>query len=1420
VGQGGGKSLGLTGNFSPAASGRAFTVSFWAKTQQGYGADGGEAWISISLPSSGGNTTVKIPDTQGAWAFVSVPAFTPCASGASSPCPVSLELYTQKASTWVLIDDIQFLPVDALSSVNAYDPRFGLVTAAMTNQSSTRRTLFDDSQVPVAEIGPVESPTELLALWQVRDDPSGQLTSQQLNQVSRVRSREAGGYEPFTDDWKSRWQATSPEKWSVSGRALNHVGSGSDTCTWLGYGQQLNYGVRVQVLPPAGSAAPAGKVGIKIGNLEVSWEPATEPGTGYWYLGQTKLTNSFGKGTFSYDTDWMFAVVDSRVLFWAGGRLIIDSTPQISSPGVLVLEAATDVSFTGLVTFVEPIVDVVFKDGVGNDRQVQQMADGLNVVVAQFVYDGLLRPAIRSKASTIPMSAVGPLFVYQGAYLTNGGPSGTLWKTGTAEGDINTYWPGDGGYPFSREQYEASPLGRITAVGKPGESFSLAGHPTRFAYGCSTDQRYRTTTLTDPNGVSTVTTMDRAGNVVSRKAGPTQVGGTDYAVTSYSHTYSSSGQTNQVLLPRSGTTITEQIDFLGRLVLRQASDSGVTRFIHDRLGRLSYVLYAEGLGAAGQNTDRSLYWTYDALDRVTEAGTVDAAWSSLPSLPAGGATPPGPTVVRKRNSYFGAGTADIGRLQQTVTYQPGATSADVTLRYTYAVTGNVTSVVQSTTAGSVSHTGTVQYTYDNLGNTTRMVYPTRTPLPVNYRYNRRGLVSMIGNDVSPAIYASYSYNADSSIHKESLGFRGSSNVNQTYTYNSPGWVNTVSYNYFAGTVLYDTPQGGYREARYFDGTIQATSARGLYANAPPGYTYKNAYDPLGQLQFAENNISTDWGVGIGKGIQYDLNGNIQALNRGNLNLTYNYGTNSDRVSKVELYDAMSHQGSAIDFSYSPSGQVTSATPNLSRLTYDPFQRLTSTLQVAAPEAATLSFRYGSAGERVSKAHQSGGKTTTTIYVHGLEDTPLLHSITGPDGTVTEKAFIRSPNGLIAMITGDKTCYVVRDHQGSTRVVFDQNGTVLAAFDYLPFGQIMRASGDMTLVPYLYTGQEWDAFDPAGKVGLYNYRARLYDPILGRFYDTDPAFQFASPYVYVGNNPFNFADPTGMFWKEILGTLAVVGASIAALVLLPETAALGGVLLIWGGFSTFSVIGGTYAMIKGGSPNDVAEASLSFGIAGALAAAGLVLGPVVGMSLKSIGIAEFFGVLNAFSMAPSDASAADMGYYLAAGIAVSFAAETIGSVAAARLGGLPVSRSTLGGLLDTTRHGGLWNTLTRSTALETAIDASTAVRTTQKGIAGVLSGGLNYGLRSAARGDSVGRIVDETLVGAIVYGAGSAFSGLLGGRNGLVGRGRLSLSRVVSDERLDFGIKWLSEKAFKQIVVMGLDPRIRESRFAMVSRVLG
>ena len=60
--------------------------------------------------------------------------------------------------------------------------------------------------------------------------------------------------------------------------------------------------------------------------------------------------------------------------------------------------------------------------------------------------------------------------------------------------------------------------------------------------------------------------------------------------------------------------------------------------------------------------------------------------------------------------------------------------------------------------------------------------------------------------------------------------------------------------------------------------------------------------------------------------------------------------------------------------------------------------------------------------------------------------------------------------------------------------------------------------------FQYTGQAW-----IGELGLYHYKARFYSPFLGRFMQTDPIGYGGGTniYAYVGNDPVNFSDPSGL-----------------------------------------------------------------------------------------------------------------------------------------------------------------------------------------------------------------------------------------------------------------------------------------------------
>ena len=87
-------------------------------------------------------------------------------------------------------------------------------------------------------------------------------------------------------------------------------------------------------------------------------------------------------------------------------------------------------------------------------------------------------------------------------------------------------------------------------------------------------------------------------------------------------------------------------------------------------------------------------------------------------------------------------------------------------------------------------------------------------------------------------------------------------------------------------------------------------------------------------------------------------------------------------------------------------------------------------------------------------------------------------------------------------------------------------------DYYAYGKIKSETGIQT--QYAYTGREQDKDS-----GLMYYRARYYDAEIGRFISQDPLGRSEGPnmYVYVNNNPINFVDPSGLFWKHTAEAVA-------------------------------------------------------------------------------------------------------------------------------------------------------------------------------------------------------------------------------------------------------------------------------------------
>jgi len=192
------------------------------------------------------------------------------------------------------------------------------------------------------------------------------------------------------------------------------------------------------------------------------------------------------------------------------------------------------------------------------------------------------------------------------------------------------------------------------------------------------------------------------------------------------------------------------------------------------------------------------------------------------------------------------------------------------------------------------------------------------------------------------------------------------------------------------------------------------------------------------------------------------------------------------------------------FAYDPNGKT---------YEWDAENRLITVKQGANTLA---SFTYDGNGRRATKS--AGGVTTTYVYDgdNFLEERPSVGST---------KRYMYGPGidrPLARVVTG-VTTYNVADHLGSLIRTTDTSGNPTLTRSYDPWGNLNATSA--TVSGYAFTGREWDP-----ETNLYNYRARYYDPTVGRFLSEDPiassGYQ-AALYAYVDNRPVTLTDPLGL-----------------------------------------------------------------------------------------------------------------------------------------------------------------------------------------------------------------------------------------------------------------------------------------------------
>ncbi len=283
---------------------------------------------------------------------------------------------------------------------------------------------------------------------------------------------------------------------------------------------------------------------------------------------------------------------------------------------------------------------------------------------------------------------------------------------------------------------------------------------------------------------------------------------------------------------------------------------------------------------------------------------------------------------------------------------------------------------------------------------------------------------------------------------------------------------------------------------------------------------------------------------------YDDRGRRILLARGNGTETH-YGY--DGASRLDAFDhrlAGTAGDLRVSFGYNPAGQIVSRTGDndayastavnagdvaspvnglnqltnigaaatthdaRGNLTFDGAKTFGYTAENRLASAPGNSLYYDALGRLF---HVSG--SATDLRYDGSEVIEENEAYTG----AIRRRYVHGPGvdePLVSYDPSGNRRWLHADERGSIIATSDQAGNAILIARYDEYGVPQGEIGDR----FGYTGQMW-----LPEVGVYSYKARMYDPGLGRFLQSDPTGYEAgiNLYAYVGGDPVNATDPSGL-----------------------------------------------------------------------------------------------------------------------------------------------------------------------------------------------------------------------------------------------------------------------------------------------------
>lgn len=651
------------------------------------------------------------------------------------------------------------------------------------------------------------------------------------------------------------------------------------------------------------------------------------------------------------------------------------------------------------------------------------------------------------------------------------------------------------------------PNGNLLTVTTPVPNSNTPASVTQFQYATNGEL----TQITDPKGNVTKLTYTPAGLIASITDAQNNVTSYQYdargnrtavidPVNGASHptsfVYDIMNRLTGITYP-DGTTAGFTYDVRGRRTSATDQNGKTTTYTYDDADRLTAVTDpANNSTQYAYDTEDNLLSITDANNHITQFAYNARGWVTQTTFPS---------TLQESYTYDLVGhlLSKTDRKNQTIQYvydalyrlssktYPDSTSVE----YAYDLAGRVLQVSDPT--------GTYGFAYDNMGRligtSTQYSYMPGLNFQNAYSYdaasNRTSLTAPDGsvttygydtlnrlNGLGNSWAGSFGFGYDALSRRTSL--TRPNGVNASYSYDSVSHLLSVLHQ--AGSTVLDG-------ASY---TYDSAGNRLSKTNYLNGVTSNYGYDPLYELTQVTQGASTT------ESYSYDAVGNrLSSLTVPN----YTYNGSNELTSNSN--------GS---YTYDANGNTLSDAQGRS-FTWDFENRLIQAV-VPGTNGGTTTFRYDPFGRRIQK---SGPLGTTNYLYDGM------NSIEDIDGAGNELAGYTQSRGIdqpLAEIRSGTTSFYSQDGLGSVTSLSNSTSGLASTYTYDSFGKLTASTG--TLVnPFQYTGRDFDQ-----ETGTYYYRARYYDPGVGRFANEDPT-EFRSDdlnlYSYVHGSPINYTDPTGL-----------------------------------------------------------------------------------------------------------------------------------------------------------------------------------------------------------------------------------------------------------------------------------------------------